>query len=93
VGQFDLFIGGEIEKSGLEVFRLPAGTYGKISVKPKLGLLWGLAVGKAKRYFYAKWLPSSEYEAVNMEYELHTEKSVAKNPEIDLIFAVRRKQS
>ncbi len=92
-GQFDLFIGGEREEGGLEAFLLPAGTYGRITVRPKLGLLWGPAIGEAKRYFYTKWLPASDYEAINMEYELHTEKSVARRPEIDLLLAIRRKQS
>lgn len=92
-GQFDLFIGGDREISGLETYYLPAGVYGKIVVKPKLGLFWGLAVGEAKRYFYTKWLPASNYEAKNMEYEYHTEKSVSKKPEIDLIFAIRKKQN
>ncbi len=92
-GRFDLLIGGENEKAGLTKFHLPAGIYGKISVKPKLKLLWGLAVGEAKRFFYIKWLPASEYEAVNMEYELHTEKSIAKNPEVDLLFAIKTKQA
>lgn len=51
----------------------------------------GMAVGYAKRHFYTKWIPCSEYESLNMEYELYTEKSVAKKPEIDLLFAIKRK--
>lgn len=90
-GHFDILIGGECENSGLEMYYLPAGTYGKIVVKPKLGLLWGMAIGEAKQYFYKKWLPTSGYEAINLEYELHTEKSVAKKPEIDLLFAIKDK--
>ena len=91
-GQFDLLIGCERAERGLELYHLPAGPYAKIVVKPKLGLLWGFAIGEAKRFFYTKWLPASEYEAVNMEYEFHTEKSVVKKPEIDLMFAIRKKQ-
>ena len=66
-GQFDLFIGGARERSGLEPLLLPAGAYGRIIVRPKLGLLWGAAIGEAKRYFYKKWLPASDYEALNVE--------------------------
>lgn len=86
--QFDLFIGGQIEHEQLEVYELPEGIYGKITVKPKLGFVWNLAIGEAKRYFYIKWLPASGYSALNMEYELHSEKSIAKKPEIDLLFAI-----
>jgi predicted transcriptional regulator YdeE len=91
--KFDLFIGGDIESNRLEAYKLPEGTYGKIVVKPKFGFIWGAAIGEAKHYFYTKWLPSSEYDAVNMEYEFHTEKSVMKKPEIELLFAIKKKQS
>ena len=56
-----------------------------------LGYTYDMAVGEAKRYFYTKWLPGSGYAARNLEYELHTEKSVGKAPSIDLLFAVRGK--
>lgn len=88
-GAFDLFVGGTIENDQLEAMVLPEGTYGTITVKPKLGFMWGPAIGEAKRYFYTKWLPASGYEAVNLEYELHTEKSVGKKPEIDILFALK----
>lgn len=87
-GQFDLFVGGEISSKQLEIYGLPMGLYGRTIIKPKFGLLWGLAIGKAKQEFYTKWLPSSGYGAINMEYELHTLKSVGKKPEIDLLFAI-----
>lgn len=88
---FELFIGGTIEKDGLTSFLLPAGAYAKITIKPRLGFMWGPAIGRAKRYFYRKWLPKSSYQALNMEYELHTEKSLHIHPSIDLLFAVKRK--
>lgn len=68
------------------------GIYGKVVVKPKLGFLWGLAVGEAKRYFYVQWLPASDYDALHMEYELHTEKSVPKKPVIALYIAITEKR-
>lgn len=91
-GEFDLFIGGKVNHEQLQDYQLPEGSYGRIVVKPKLGFLWGKAIGEAKRYFYSKWLPASDYEALNMEYEFHTEKSLGKKPEIDLLFAIKEKQ-
>lgn len=88
---FEMFIGGNISNSNLESLTLPAGEYAKITVKPKLVFLWGASIGEAKRYFYTKWLPKSNYEALNMEYEYHTEKSTGNNPTIDLIFAIQKK--
>lgn len=88
---FELFIGGIIEKDGLASFLLPAGEYARITIKPRLGFMWGPAIGRAKRYFYRKWLPKRSYQALNMEYELHTEKSLHIYPSIELLFAVERK--
>lgn len=62
-------------------------------MRPKLGILGGPAVGEAKRWFYTRWLPQSPYEAVNLEYELHTDKTVGKHPSVGLLFALREKQS
>ncbi|ADZ83225.1 GyrI-like domain-containing protein [Cellulosilyticum sp. ST5] len=88
---FEMFIGSTFDKDGLETFILPASEYAKITVKPKLGFLWGASIGEAKRYFYTKWLPKNSYEALNMEYEYHTEKSTGNQPTIDIIFAIQRK--
>lgn len=46
----------------------------------------------AKRYFYQKWLPENPYESLNMEYGLHTEKSIRSHPSMELLFAVKRKE-
>lgn len=88
---FELFIGSVLDKDGLESYVLPASEYAKITVKPKLGFLWGASIGEAKQYFYTKWLPTSSFEALNLEYEYHTERSTEKQPAIDIIFAIRRK--
>lgn len=88
---FEMFIGSTINKNGLECLLLSAGEYAKITIKPKLGFLWGVSIGEAKRYFYTKWLPESTFEALNMEYEYHTEKSIGKHPTIDIFFAIQRK--
>lgn len=47
---------------------------------------------EAKKYFYTQWLPQSKYEAKNMEYEFHTEKSIGKHPTVDIIFAISSKE-
>ena len=85
---FELFIGSVAEKDGLEALTLPAGLYAKMTVRPRLKFLWGPAIGAAKQYFYSKWLPASPYQALNMEYEYHTEKSTGRKPEIEMRFAV-----
>ena len=91
--QFELFIGGQLEHPELIRFDSPAGFYGHMTIKPKLGFIWGLAVGEAKKYFYTKWLPTSDFTAVNLEYEYHTEKSIGKKPEIELLFAIQKRES
>jgi len=88
---FEMFIGSTIENNGLKSFTLPAGKYAKITIKPKLGFFWGASIGEAKRYFYMKWLPTSPYQGMNMEYEFHTEKSKEKHPTVDIIFAIKEK--
>jgi hypothetical protein len=88
---FQLMIGGLTEHVNLEIHEIPKGLYGKITVKPKLGFLWGLAIGEAKKSFYTAWLPQSDYVPLNMEYEYHTEASLGKNPQIELLFAIRKK--
>lgn len=85
---FALFIGSTAKHSGLQRFLRPGGIYAKITVRPKLGFLWGPAIGEAKRFFYTQWLPRSPYEALNMEYELHTQKSLGKHPTVVLFFAI-----
>lgn len=90
-GDFELLVGGTAEKAGLEKLALPPGDYAKMEIRAKLGLLWGPAIGEAKRFFYIKWLPASQYRGLNLEYEFHTEKAVGKRPSIDLLFAIQRK--
>lgn len=88
---FELFIGSTVAYDGLQSLTLLSGQYAKITVKPKLGFIWSAAIGEAKQYFYTKWLPTSAYTAANMEFEYHTEKSVGKKPEIDIIFCLRER--
>lgn len=88
---FSLFIGGKEPGAGLESLTLPEGVYAKMEVRPKFGFLWGMAIGQAKRYFYTRWLPKSSYQAMNMEFELHTEKSLGWNGRVDLLFCIEPK--
>ncbi|MDR2888296.1 MAG: GyrI-like domain-containing protein [Lachnospiraceae bacterium] len=90
---FRLFIGGLMDDPGLEAFTIPQGIYGKVTIKPKMGFMWGLSIGEAKRAFYTEWLPKSDYVSLNMEYEYHTETSKGKNPQIDIFFAIKRRDN
>ena len=66
----------------------------KKATKPigKFDFFCGASIGEAKRYFYTKWLSESPFEALNMEYEYHTEESVRKHPTITIVFAIQRKE-
>jgi len=88
---FLLLIGSQIENSKLEPFVIPKGFYGKITIKPKLGLMWGLSIGEAKRTFYTQWLPKMDYLPLNMEYEYHTEMSMGRKPQLDIFFAIKKR--
>lgn len=90
-GTFRLFVGSTMNHSGLDSFDLPEGTYATVAVRPKFGFLWGLSIGQVKQLFYTQWLPASEYDACNMEYEYHTEKSFGKKATVDLKFAIKKK--
>ena len=88
---FQLFVGGAIEKDNLETFIITKGIYGKVTIKPKMGFMWGLSIGEAKRAFYMEWIPKSDYTALNMEYEYHTKISTGKNPQIDILFSIEKR--
>lgn len=90
---FELFVGGNIANDNLECHTISQGSYAIITVRPKMGFLWGLSIGEAKRQFYTKWLLENPYEALNMEYEYHTEKAIEKSPSVDIVFAIRKKAS
>ncbi|QQO10114.1 hypothetical protein [Breznakiella homolactica] len=91
-GSFQLFIGGQDAAPKLEVALLPGGDYGITTVRPLLGFLWGAAIGRAKQYFYTRWLPASGYSSHNMEFEFHSSKSLGSHPSVDLYFHIGPKQ-
>lgn len=88
---FELFVGSIKVNESLEKFKIPQGKFAKITIKPKFKFLWGLSIGKAKRYFYTEWIKNSKYKSLNLEYEYHTEKSIGKNPTIDILFWIKDK--
>lgn len=88
--EFELFIGSTKKADGLTEYEIPKGLYGCMNVCPKLGFLWGPAIGEAKQYFYAKWIKEHPYRILNMEYEYHTEKSIGKKPSIEIMFAIEK---
>lgn len=88
---FELFVGGTKPLEGLETIQLAGGKYATITIKPLLGWLWGPAIKKAKKYVYQKWLPNTNLEASNLEYEFHTQKTIEKSPTLDIIFSVHDK--
>lgn len=51
---FELFIGSVVDKDGLESYTLLASEYAKITVKPKLGFLWGCFYWRSKTIFLYK---------------------------------------
>jgi predicted transcriptional regulator YdeE len=85
---FEMFVGSIYENIMFEKFKIPEGKYAKITINPKLGFMWGLSIGEAKRFFYKNWLKNSKYKPLNMEYEYHTEKSIGKYPTIDICFSI-----
>lgn len=84
---FDLFAACRNHFEKAESFALPAGLYAELPVQPMLGFFWGIAIGKAKCWFYREWLPKSEFAARNLEYELHREEGG-----VVLRFAIERKE-
>lgn len=90
-GDSELFIGSKIIDDKLDELILPCDEYAIITVKPKFGMLWGMAIGEAKRFFYTKWIPQSDYYAQNFEYEYHTEKAIGRKPTVDIVFAICRR--
>lgn len=81
----------QFDNKQLEQFIIPKGKYTKITIKPKLGFLWGLSVGEVKRYFYTNWIKSSKYKPLNMKYEYHTEKSIDEKRTVDIVFSISDK--
>ncbi len=75
---------------GLTSYEIPALTYAVFPVRPKSRLAWGITMGRMKKFIFREWLPKSGYEVSDIigDFELHDERSLGKNPEIQLYVAL-----
>jgi predicted transcriptional regulator YdeE len=79
---------------GLVAFEIPAKTYAVFTIRPKFSFLWGPTIGLTKKHIFTEWLPNSNYESDNTiigDFEYHDERSISKNPSIELYVSVREK--
>lgn len=78
---------------GLQAYEIPAITYAVFPIRPKSKFAWGITMGRMKRFIYTKWLPDSGYELSENfgDFELHDDRSLGKNPEIQLYVGLKNK--
>lgn len=78
-----------VASSGMVLYTFMANNkrHHHFKVKSKLGFLWGVSIGEAKR------MRENPYEDFNMEYEYHTKRSAGKHPATGIIFAVLRAEN
>jgi AraC family transcriptional regulator len=84
----------DVVPEGLKCFEIPPRMYAVFPVRPRSRFSWGITIGLTKKYIFTEWLPQSNYEADNSilgDFEYHDERSLAKNPEIDLYVAIKEK--
>ncbi|HSB01623.1 MAG TPA: GyrI-like domain-containing protein [Anaerolineales bacterium] len=84
----------DVVPEGLKSFEIPPMTCAVFPICPKSKLAWGITIGLTKKYIFTEWLPNSKYEAESSilgDFEYHDERSLAKNPEIDLYIAIKEK--
>lgn len=79
--------------NGLYYYEVPALTYAIFPIRPKSKLAWGITMGRMKRHIYSEWLPKSGYTPSKIigDFELHDDRSLGKNPEINLYVAIEQK--
>ena len=90
-GNMQLFVGSNLKHEMLDHINIPSDEYALIEVGPKFGILWSSNIQKAKQYFYDEWLPNSDYDSANFEYEYNSYRSKEKQPIIEIIFAIKPK--
>ena len=73
---------------GLHGYEIPTKTYAVFPIRAKLKILWGIEIGRMKRFVFTKWLPNSNYKSTGCDFEYHDERSNGKNPSIDLFVAI-----
>lgn len=79
---------------GLKSFEIPPMTCAVFPIRPKSKFAWGITIGLTKKYIFTEWFPNSKYEADSSilgDFEYHDERSLARNPEIDLYVAIKEK--
>lgn len=84
----------KVVPQGLQCFEIPPRMYAVFPIRPRSRFSWGITIGLTKKYIFTEWLPKSNYEADNSilgDFEYHDERSLAKNPEIDLYVAIKEK--
>lgn len=81
--------------NGLQSYEIPALTFAIFRIQPKSKFAWGITMGRMKRFIYTEWLPKSEYKPSDIfgDFELHDDRSLGKNPEINLYVALKEKDS
>jgi predicted transcriptional regulator YdeE len=80
---------------GLIAFEIPARTYAVFTIRPKFSFLWGPTIGLTKKYIFTEWLPNSKYESdsnILGDFEFHDDRSISRNPSIDLYVTVKEKK-
>jgi predicted transcriptional regulator YdeE len=70
---------------GLITFQIPVNNYAVFSIRLKFGFLWGIVIGKTKKYIFNEWFLG--------DFEYHDTKSIGKNPSIDLYVPVKEKRA
>jgi len=98
-GEYNYFMGDVVtsfdgQPENLETFEIPQKVYGKVTVKAKNRMSWGLEIIKVKKHFYLVWLPKSKFKPAKSigEFEIHDERSRNKKPEMDMYFAIRKRK-
>jgi len=99
-GTFTYIVGDVITKvenvpDQLQQYEIPALTYAVFTIRPKSKMAWGITMGRMKRFIYSEWLPKSGYEPSDIigDFELHDDRSLGKNPEIQLYVALKAKKN
>jgi len=73
---------------GLKGYTIPAGMYAVFTIKVNYRFMWGLEIGRMKKYIFSSWLPNSLYRASGDEFELHDQRSTGRLPSIDLYVGI-----
>lgn len=96
--EFTYIVGDAVTKvdtipKGLKAYEVPAITYAIFPIKPKSKIAWGITMGRTKKYVYTEWLPKSGYKPSEIigDFELHDDRSLGKNPEINLYVALKER--